>query len=387
MKILGIDVSRGSITVCPLEILPREFKRYREGIEKFTLSVEGVEGLLAMGASGAILEPTGGHYSRLWALKLEAAGVVVRWVEHGAIDAYRKSHRCPNKSDLHDAVALACYGLENWERLEYFIRPSDLVLKEHCLAIQHLNRSVNGSVNRLKQQLNHEWPEVARFTAATKWGEEPPPLLRYIAGEETRSKWGDIAADSIGTGIGRFSRMLAQQVCMQQRHRAEIERAIELEIEREDFKPYRLAMERCGITAYRCMAALIVALYPFERFLKDGRIIYERIETKTGKRARRNRSRAAFKLACGLGMIWYQSGDKQGFRPGGSSEARKALYLWARMAIVIRAGLQTQETNPFILEMQDYYRSNTAPTKQKIQRTVRRVLDRLFVELVREFER
>jgi hypothetical protein len=385
MKIIGIDVSRGSITVCPLDKLPREFKRYRKGVEKIPLSRSGIKRLLELEPNGAVLEPTGGHYSKLWALRLKENGIDVRWVDHGAVDSYRRSHRCPNKSDLHDAVALACYGLEHWENEEYFIRPTRLELKEYCLQVNHLNHALTAVTNRFRQQLHHEWPEISKIGLARQPENKTPLVLRHIAGHKDSKRWRDMQAASIGTGISPFSRMLANQICVIQDDRASVEDAIEKELQRSEFKPYIQAMGNMGITAPKTMAALVCAVYPFERFLRDGRPIYEYVQTRSGKRSRRNRSKASFKLACGLGMVWYQSGDKQGFRPGGSADTRRALYLWVRMMIVIRGGMKGErDSNPFIREMQDYYRGTDGPGNQKVQKVARRVVERLFSELVKE---
>jgi len=387
MKLIGIDVSKGSATVCPLEVLPHEFKRYRKGVEKIELSKNGIEKLIKFKADGAILEPTGGHYSKLWAQKLSDAGITVRWVDHGAVDAYRRANRCPNKSDLHDSVALACYGLQHWENPGYFIKPSSIALKDYNLQIHHLNQGITATQNRIRQQLSHEWPEIASASLCRKTGENTPLLLRHIAKIKTTPKWTQKESESIGLGISPFSRVLAQQICTAQQHRADIETQIAGELQKPDYSAYIAAMQRMGITAIKLQSSLLCATYPFGRFLKNGRPIYEYVNTATGKRSRRNRSKASFKLACGLGMIRYQSGDKQGFRPGGSSDTRRAIYLWVRTMIVISGGrANVAPKSQFISDMQAYYRESEGPGNLKVQRVSRRLVEQLYKELLAEFD-
>ena len=386
MKIIGIDVSRGSITACPLETLPRDFKRYRKGIQKIELSKKGINKLLEIGADGAVLEPTGGHYSRLWAKHLRSANIDVRWVDHGAVDAYRRAHRCPNKSDLHDSVALACYGLEHWENNEYFIKPTEIKLRDYCLQVNHLNSSVTSSTNRLRQQLHHEWPEAAQANFSRRTTGGIPLLLQYIANRKVTPRWEKSAIETIGTGLSPFSRMLAEQLCLIRDNRDAIEEKIQQELEEPQYAPYLACMERIGITAPKLSAAIICAVYPFDKFLDDGKPRREYVKTNSGKRSRRDRSKAAFKLACGLGMIWYQSGDKQGFRPGGSADARKALYLWVRIRIVLSSGKPAgEDQNEFITAMQHYYKRTEGPGNLKCQRVARRVAERLYREMIKEW--
>jgi hypothetical protein len=386
MKIIGIDVSRGSVTICPLEVLPRDFKRYRDGVEKLELSSSGIERLLEIGPNGVVLEPTGGHYSKLWASHLRRANISVRWVDHGAVDAYRRSHRCPNKSDLHDAVALACYGIEHWHNEEYFINPTQIELRDFCLQINHLNTLITSTTNRLRQQLHHEWPEVSQLSFTRNQSDTNPLVLQFIANLRITPKWQKSHEQTIGTGLSRFSRMLAAQLCLARDHRNELEAKVGQELERPEYSRYTACLKRAGMNAPKLSAAIICAIYPFERFLEEGRPKREYIKTSSGKRSRRDRSKASFKLACGLGMIWYQSGEKQGFRPGGSADARRAIYLWVRTRIVLTSGrTQHEEETAFIAEMQRYYKQVSGPGNLKCQKVARRVVEKLYREMIKEW--
>lgn len=58
----------------------------------------------------AILEPTGNHYSRVWAQIIESLGIKILWVGHIELRRYRGGKNLPNKSDEADALAMAAYA-------------------------------------------------------------------------------------------------------------------------------------------------------------------------------------------------------------------------------------------------------------------------------------
>jgi len=66
----------------------------------------------------AILEPTGNHYSRIWAAILKKLEIKVLWVGHVELRRYRGGKNLPNKSDPADALAMAAYGHDPDHRLE-----------------------------------------------------------------------------------------------------------------------------------------------------------------------------------------------------------------------------------------------------------------------------
>lgn len=394
MKVAGIDVSRGSVTIAVLEEVPEDLRKLKRRTIKLKADAEGIKALLALDFDCAILEPSGGHYSKIWAHHLTQAGREIRWVGHQEISHYRESLKIANKTDQLDALALAAYGIERYNRPSHFIRGAESGrLRELWLQLKHYNRAKNPLANRLRQQLCSEFPEVAERDATRGWlKENPPGLWQFIAAERDSAKWEKEYTASIGIGLSEFSRGLARQICEIERQEYEVERLIEAELQQAHYRPYLKIFEDYGI-AQRTAAALLSEIYPFQRFLKDGHQVSEYYPTEKG-RARRNRSLGAFKLSCGLGMTYYQSGDAHGWKPGGNNDVRMALWLWCKMAVVIkpRANL------PKVARLIEYYQNgsrqivdgeekhfNPGIRNQRIMRVVRRMLESLYKDLLKEF--
>ncbi|MDZ7956433.1 MAG: hypothetical protein RMY34_00740 [Aulosira sp. DedQUE10] len=128
---IGIDVSKSSVTVHVLSSYPKGgLKTYWEKTrnkassfypffysnpdarKKQKNAFEFADFVKEHQPNVAILEPTGNHYSRLWAKILESSGVKILWVGHIELRRYRGSKNLPNKSDAADALAMAAYPLD-----------------------------------------------------------------------------------------------------------------------------------------------------------------------------------------------------------------------------------------------------------------------------------
>lgn len=148
--------------------------------------------------------------------------------------------------------------------------------------------------------------------------------MQAIAGEPT-PKWEKELSASTGTGIGVDAAALARILIAIEAEEIAVERAIEAELEKPQYERYRRAAADCGFSLW-LTANLIGAVYPFEQFLKDGRrrIVHQHTATNN-VRVRKDESLRAFKLACGMGLVWVQSGDWEGHVAGGNGAARTAL--------------------------------------------------------------
>ncbi len=385
MKIAGIDVSRGKITVCIISEMPTDLKRFQSKYKTIELKADrcGIETLKSLDFEVAILEPSGGHYSKLWANHITAMGRIVRWVDHQAIANYRKGWGQLNKTDKADAIALAMYGLERAN----FVEPGNRDLRELHQQLQHCQGTMTAAVNRLRQQLAWECPELAEKAGKRSWGTDAKGIWQAVAGKKTTPKWQTIIDQSIGLGIGQFSREQAAIVCQIQRQQQRIELEASNLMAQPQYQLYTAAMEELGMGPSTKLA-LLSAIYPIEQFLNEGKEILEHVETASGKRARRNRSLARFKLACGLGMISYQSGDTERWKAGGRSDVRIALWQWAKIAVVINP----QEGKEKISKLRHYYEHGTTDVggkhldpgvrNQKVMRVARRGLEMLYKELI-----
>lgn len=267
-------------------------------------------------------------------------------------------------------------------------------MRELYLQLQHLNRIKNPIVNRIRQQLCHEWPEVAEREVRRDWLKPNPPGLWKAIGGEWSVKWRKEQERSIGTGISSFSQGLAQQLCQLEQQEYQIELRIQQELNKPCYAPYMEVFSRYLISD-RTSVALLGVIYPIQKFLKpNGKCIVEKVQTKKGKTATRNRSLAAFKLACGVGMVWHQSGSYEGWMPGGRSDIRTALWRWCKMAIVIQS-IQSKDSEA-LASLRSYYEKGTDQRiegeiqhfnpgirNQRVMRVVRRMLERLFKDLLK----
>jgi Transposase len=375
MKIAGIDVSKDSVTICILENLPDiELKRFCKSYKPIVIKLSSITEINSLEFDAAILEPTGGHYSRLWAELIRRSGRTVRWVGHQEIAAYRKSYKLPDKTDKTDAVAIACYGLERWNEPGYFVtEKGEIALKLRELWLEHkfLNTANIAILNRLQQQLAHECPELANKKGCRVWLGETPGLWLAIANERRSKKWANTIENSAGLGISRFSENLAKAICLSEQS----QQAIEIEIEQviqaspelqrylEVMKPFKFGR---GTST-----ALLSHIYPIEKFQS------------------RHNPLGAFKLSCGMAQVWHESGKYTGWVPGGSADLRSALWIWALATIP-----QKRNTNPELEILRDYYYNGATieeagevktldPGKgnQRLMRVVRRAITMLYRKL------
>lgn len=401
-KIAGIDVSRNKISVCVLDRIPDLKRGKKPTILEFKADAEGIANFLALEFDAAIMEPTGGHYSRIWAHHLEKAGRQIRWVGHWEVASYRESWKTFNKSDKLDAIAMACYGIERWDKDWLFINPEHGRLRELYLQLQSFNRIKNPIVNRLRQQLCHEWPEVSEREVARVWLRSTPPgLWNSIVGNWTE-KWRKESQRSIGTGISSFSQGLARQLCELEVQEYQLELALVEELKKACYAPYLKVFEQYEIRD-RTAVALLSVIFPIQKFLQpNGKPIIEKVTTRNGKTATRNRSLAAFKLSCGVGMVWHQSGSFEGWVPGGRADIRSALWRWCKTVIIMlpksfsSRNINKAWTEP-LLKLQAYYekgseqivdgelkRFDPGIRNQRVMRVARRLLGMLFKDLTRE---
>lgn len=388
LTIAGIDISRSSISVCILSEIPPDMKGFKRKFKPLVFKADraGIAALLALQFDVAVMEPTGVHYSKIWAYHLEQADRLIRWVGHRELKSYRDGWRTFNKSDKLDCIALACYGIERWNRPECFIAGVSHELRALCLQLESLNRIKNPAINRLRLQLAHECPEVAQKQIQRTWCEpKSPGLLMAIAGRDCSTYWHNLIHSTIGTGIGSFSRGLAEQLIAIEHQELAIEQQLEQLMTLECYQPYLRVFEHYEIRE-RTASVLLGAIYPFERFLENGKPVIDRVNG-----VKRYRSLASFKLALGIGMVQVQSGEFEKWQAGGRSDVRQALWRWCKVAIVMQPKLD----NPNIAVLRHYYNHGTEAEvngvikqldpgirNQRVMRVVRRMITMLFRDLV-----
>lgn len=330
ITVLGLDISKLSASAWLLSQIPENPKRFARQYKQTSLKVssEGRDALLSLDFDFAVLEPTG-VYSRIWRHWLRHAGKNYRLVGHKELASYRNSWQL-QKTDKLDGLAMAMYGLERCDRKSFWLVEKDYQLSDLTHYHWHLNRQKNGFINNLRSKLSWQIPEWYKRAIQRPYGSDRiPGILSYIAGESDKAKWQTEAAQSIGLGLSFESSSLARILIQIEQEEILTEQRILEELSKPQYAPYVEAAQQCGFST-RLTALLISCIYPLEQYLDDGRqrIIHHPTKER-GKRVRKNESLRAFKLACGVGLIWHQSGDFQGWVAGGSGMTREALYTFA----------------------------------------------------------
>ena len=353
-KILGIDIGSAGCVCVLLSERPGDLREFLHKCKpiKIDFNQEGIEALLALDFDIAVIEPTGMHYSKLVSERIEQTGREIRWVGHIAIANHRKSNRLPNKNDTADALATADYTLAHLDKPNYFVHPVGLRIKLIMQEMESLNRIKSPVINRIRQQLAHEWPERAKKTLLTREFCKPPGgILAFLAGNNPRN--GAVLSrmldKSAGKGLSPFTRNLSKILCEIERAEMDLEIDLDFELNKPEFKPYLEAFSAYGISVSRTAGTLLAYIYPIEKFLtSDGKQ-----KSRYINGAKRNLSLSAFKLSLGMGLVQHQSGQSEQWKPGGSALARQALWRWAKIAIVMK--WKTQERSERLVVLREIY--------------------------------
>lgn len=382
LKVLGVDVSKSSITTHLLDGYPvGGLRNYWEktrnksstlyptffsnpDVKKQKSAYDFADYLKEVAPDVAVIEPTGNHYSRIWALILTKVGIKILWVGHIELRRYRGSKHLPNKSDPADALAMAAYPHDTEHRHEngelnmrYFLmhRPENINrIRELCQELEHLNRVQSPIVNYARQLLAWQFPEVAHRKSVSGRVGSAPPLWSWLAGRNdmapnSKTQLDNLYKKSIATEYGiKIDSTLKQHadwLCDISLNEQAIEAELTTLVYLNDFKMCNKVFDKFGF-GLRVRARLLSRIYPFEAFLTNGKPLIEyevkevkkvekvRINGKTivkrspgeTKRVKRNRSRDAFKMRLGMGTVLEQSGDELVEKNSGSALCRMSLW-------------------------------------------------------------
>ena len=119
MKILGLDIGRGSAVACCLDSFPANIQQYYKKLKrnkefyKLTTNRAGLEKFLELKPDAIILEPSGHWYSHFWVNIAQRNNIDIYWVGHADLKGLRKSYGFTNKRDEEDALCLAATYFDN----------------------------------------------------------------------------------------------------------------------------------------------------------------------------------------------------------------------------------------------------------------------------------
>jgi hypothetical protein len=339
--IVGIDVSRSSIAACFLLEKPSNPRDdyFDADIEVFHSNIENLNKLRAKierfkaDKVVAICEPTGMNYAQLWMSKLSDWGVEVRMISNSKLPNYRaelmgKEGKSGAKTDDIDAFAIACWYFDKPETSYLKIRdPLVVRIKHICLQLEHLNRWQVPIINRMRQELAWQCPEIALVKSAKLQDDLAPLLWGWLARRRKSKKYDRVLETTIGSGIEPQTRWAAKQYCEIEEEIFKLKKQLVQLIDDPQLEEYRRIFTKFGF-GYQLQGYLLGAIYPIEDFLKDVTEVKLRKNRQTGKESKLKLSERRFMRAVGMGVVREDSGQKKKGKQSGSALCRKALWQW-----------------------------------------------------------
>lgn len=390
-KVLGLDVSKSSVCAVFFSEKPSIDTRtlyMKCRFEKVSADAKGLSYLLSLKPEVVILEPTGTNYARLWVEQMLRAGVEVRLVEHTLLKRYREHLSLPGKNDEADALALAFYYYEYCDIPSRFVRVKAPVisrLRDLILRLYHLNRVQSPIINRLRQDLAWQFPEIAHRQAIRQAGSSTVPLpWRWLAEEVESTRYDAAYKETAGLGLSDTVRSHAKRLCDLQREEVVLEQQILEILNLHEFSWYRSVFNEFGF-GLRTQAALLSQIHPFESFLLDNGNP-EVIETrgkKSNKPTKKHLSLRRFSKFLGVAPTEESSGDSHRSRiSGGSRVTRRALWQWVFTRIEVKKNRPKTEVAQILSEKIDREKlAGIAVTKVRM-RVAATAVRLLFYKLV-----
>jgi transposase len=321
--------------------------------------------LLLLKPEIALLEPTGVNYSKFWVEHLTRAGVEIRLVGHKELRNYRENHLgLPDKDDDADSLSLACYQFDYGNELSRFVRVRDRVIsrmREMVLRLNHLNRIQSPIINRIRQDLAWQFPEVALTHSRRGNSGKVPLLWGWLAGERESNKYDRIYATTAGIGLTDSVRFHAQRICSLQREEQLIEDELTELLKEERFGDYLQVFQAFNF-GDRMQAVILSQIFPLENFLgQDGKPeIKIRKGRKSGNPTKRHLSLRRFQKALGVAPSQESSGDISKSKvSGGSALCRRSLWQWVFSAVEP----SHRRTNPILTSLGEFVDTEKAQGK------------------------
>ena len=391
MRILGLDICKSSVSACRLTEKPAEPRQFLYDCKfyRFEANAAGISAMLALEPDMAVMEPTGVNYARLWGTHLARAGVEVRLVGHKELRFYRELHLgLPDKDDDADALALACYVFDYHSAPRRFVQIRDMTItriRELVLRLAHLNRVQSPIINRIRQDLAWQFPEVALVKSKRSENSDTPLLWGWLAGIRKSTRYDKLYHKTVGLGITRTVKYHAARLCDLQQEEAVIELELRSLLSNPDFFPYRQVFARFGF-GQRVEALLLSQIYPFENYLDaDGKPdVKIRKGRKSGKPTKRHLSLRRFQKALGVAPSMEASGDVSKTKiVGGSDLCRMALWQWVYTRIEPARCRLNNDIGELLGNVLDEEKASGRPVRLVRSRISAKAARLLFKELVK----
>jgi hypothetical protein len=395
MRVIGLDVCKNSVNACLLTAKPddpREFY-YQYEFHKIYADSVGIATLLSLKPDVAILEPTGMNYSKLWVETLSRAGVEVRYVDHKKLRNYRQIQLAlPDKDDDADSLALACYYFDYGQihsRFVWMRDPTISKIKELMLRLHHLTKVKSPIINRLRQDLAWQFPEVMGVKSVTSGDAEVPLLWGWMAGERESEKYDRLYKETIGLGLNNNSRFHARRLCDIERETNLIEEELQGLLASEKFAKYREVFEQFRF-GDRVQANILCQIFPIQRFYGEGG--KPEVKILKGRNSRKPTTRylslRRFQKALGMAPSQESSGDKSKAKViSGSEICRKSLWQWVFSTLEpVKCSKRTTPILERLGEVIDTEKTSGRPVQLVRNRVAARAAKILFEELVKTLQ-
>ena len=348
MRIVGLDVGRGSAVLCCLDKFPsniqQHYKKLRRSSKFIAVNCDeaGVDKLLSIKPDGIVLEPTGHWYSHFWVTVAKQNNIDIFWIGHTDLDKQRGSYGFTNKRDEEDALCLAASYFDDrfidesgkQRFLDYYYGNDAIItnIRETFLAKEQLQKLRSGLIAQLRQRLAVEYPEAVKHKLAISPYQGFTPMIGWLAqchsSTKLENKYRSSVAHRLNIQISDYTRCHAATLVDIERRITQHLDSLNDVLDRDEFKSYFEVFDRFGFGLDNKML-LLYHCYPFDKFLVDGYAWVEREHGRNGKLQKRDRSLRKFQAFMGMSFSYKQSGDKKSRNFHGSNLVRSHLYAWA----------------------------------------------------------
>jgi hypothetical protein len=256
-------------------------------------------------------------------------------------------------------------------------------IRQLALQLAHLNRVQSPIVNRIRQDLAWQFPEVA-LIRSERHSNNVPLLWGWLAGERESNKYDRMYERSVGLGLTDTVKHHAARLCDLQREEMAID---EIDLRQllalPQFFAYRKVFAKFGF-GQRTSAILLSQIYPIENYLIDGKPdVKIRRGRKSGKPTKRHLSLRRFMKALGMAPSQESSGDALKSKiVGGSDLCRKALWQWVFTRIEPKRTRLANEIGRQLGEIIDAEKASGQPVKLVRSRIAAKAVKLLLKELV-----
>lgn len=403
MRIIGLDVGRDTAVLCCLEKFPdnilQHYQKLRREKKFYKVNCDraGVEKLLSFKPNGIVLEPTGYWYSQFWVKVAKVSGIDIYWVGHSDLYCARGEYGFKNKRDSEDALSLAAtyfdssfVNIHGAKRYLNYQKNSEVTdLRELFLAKEQLQKLRTSLITQLRQRLSYELPEIATakmqistvrgFTPIIYWLATDTPNVRY----DKKHKL-SIARD-LDIRVSQYTRNHARLIYnIEKRYFKHLE-LLQNALTNSNFAGYNRVFDRFNF-GVSCRSVLLFNIYPFDKFLIDGKPLIERDIGNNGKLQKRDRSLRKFQAFLGMSYSYAESGNRSTKKFHGSAMVRSHLYAWAVCTIAPTNKPTKSEVNQQLSDRYQQLRVNVKG-KDALVRILFKATRMLYSELVKELVR